>query len=188
MMGMKRWIDRIWRVFNAQINSLDSRTVPDATVGSTLSGLVKKTTQDIEARHYNTAIAKMMEFVNLITSQKKKLTAKQIETVIILIAPFAPHLAEELWGLLGNKSSIHQQKWLEVGSEAGNENESVTIAVSVNGKTRGILELSSKEAKVLNQKQIELPAQSNDRIAKYLVGKQIKRVIYIKNRIVNFVV
>lgn len=183
--GMRRWVERVWTLLGEQIAGPANK--PDSKVSTEIARLIKKAERDFEARHYNTTIAGMMGFLNLLSREGLKMTKGDIESFLIVLAPLAPCLVEELWSTLGHKDSIHQQKWPIAGSETG-EGAMVVIAVSVNGKTRATLDFSAQQAKALDQKQIEVTAKSNDRVAKYLVGKEIKRVVYVPGKIVNFVV
>ena len=149
----------------------------------------------------------MMELMNVLEKSVKTMKTSDLEQqdgtenmnwrelwkkFLSILSPFAPHISEELWQELmvptgDDFDSVHSQKWPE--AEGGVEqNREVVIVVSVNGKTRGTISFSTQDFSLIGQKQIEQTAQSNDQVAKYLDSKQIKKVIYIKNRIINFVV
>ena len=113
---------------------------------------------------------------------------------LIVLAPFAPHLTEELWSNLSNltnptnkSNSIHQQPWPKV-NEASLAEETVTIIVSVNGKPRGEIRISTHDKEMLEKDRVIETARGLERIAKHLEGVEIKNTIYVQNKVVNFVV
>lgn len=182
--GMRRWVERVWTLLGEQIAGPANE--PDPKVSTEIARLIKKAERDFDARHYNTTIAGMMGFLNLLSREGLKMTKGDIESFLIVLAPIAPYLTEELWSTLGHEDSIHQQKWPIAGSET-REEATVIIAVSVNGKTRATLEFSALEAKVLDQTRVELTAKNDSRVEKYLAGQAIKKVIYVPKKIINFV-
>ena len=108
---------------------------------------------------------------------------EQYETFLKLIAPFAPHIAEEIWREgLGHKKSIHTEKWPEYDSSLV-ENEDVNLIIQINGKTRDVIKIK----KDLSEEEIKKIAMSSEKIHKYLEGKIIKKFIYVKDRLVNIV-
>jgi len=184
MEGMRRWIDRVYRVISSNMTNLPNSINP--RVENELNKLIKKAEVDFESRHYNTIIAKMMEFINLISNDKYLMTNDQIKKFLVILAPFAPHLSEELYSNLTNNSnltnptSIHQQPWPIAGQIT---EDSVQITIMINGKLRGILNL---ESRILNQGEIENLAK--EKVAKYLENQTIKKVIYVPGRVINFVI
>lgn len=148
---------------------------------------IKKVTQDIELVKFNTAIAAMMEMVNELFKLDLQKTKQQdllfaLESLTQLLAPFAPHLAEELWQILGHKDSVHIDHWPK-WDQAYLVTDTQVIVVQVNGKVRATLELP-KEA---TQTQVQTAALANDRVEQHLQGKNPKRVIYVPGRIINIV-
>ena len=146
-----------------------------------LNKTIKKVTESIEALSFNTAVAKLMEFSNFL--QKEESVSKQVwEKFLIILAPFAPFITEELWSRAGNQYSIHQQSWPQF-DEALTKDAVVTIAVQVNGKVRGTIEVAagSEEADVVAK------AKEVQGVQKYLTTEP-KKVIYIKDRILSFIV
>ena len=166
MEGMHRWVNRIWRM---DINGKPTQAIHI---------LIKKVSDDIEKRRYNTAIAGMMEFTNLGSVSKE-----DFKKFILLLAPFAPHLAEELWVREGGKFSVHTQPWPV--AKAVNQ-ETVTVVIQVNGKLRDTLTVDKKRS--MNQKDIETSAKKSAKVQKYVEGKRIKKTIFIQGKIINFVV
>jgi len=142
-------------------------------------------TEDIENLRYNTAIAMIMEYVNFLYKEKE-VSREAVEALALLLAPFAPHISEEIWcQVLGNKFSVHQQSWPKYNPKLVEE-EIVTIVIQVNGKVRGQIGVSSQASGV--RRQIEELAKKEKNVTKYLKGKKIKKTIFVPGRLINFVV
>jgi len=143
---------------------------------------IKKMTEDIERIRYNTGIAQVMILLN--EAEKAGHAYKSVaRTMVLLISPFAPHLAEELWEKLGNKPSISDQAWPEF-DPALVVDEEVTVVIQVNGKLRSKMVVQ----KDLPNAEMEEMALKNERIHTLIEGKPIRRVIVIPNKLVNIVV
>ena len=200
--GMRRFIEKVWKVFS--INNSQLTIHNEKGLKTKMHQTIKKVTEDIEEFKYNTAIASIMEYVNLLKAQTQNSKLKTIKdksdvrspmseawhnalkTLAQLMAPFTPHLAEEAWqGVLGQKSSIHTSKWPQYDSKYIKE-DTATIAVQVNGKLRATLELETQDSK-LKEKVIE-KAKENEKIKKWIEGKEIKKEIFVPGKLVNFVV
>jgi leucyl-tRNA synthetase len=148
-----------------------------------INKLIKKVGEDIEALKFNTAISAMMIFVNVV-NEEKLISKEEFALFVQVLAPFAPHIAEELWEQRATSDvvqSVHEQSWPEYDDSKITDNE-VTIAVQVNGKVRGEIEVSS------NAPQIDVENPAMEVISKWLDGAKIKKTIYIPNRLINFVV
>ena len=145
---------------------------------------IKKVTEDIENLRYNTAISALMEYYNFI-SRKETVSKEEIATIVLLLSPFAPHVTEELWIKLGGKSSVHKTEWPSFDPKFLVEDE-VTIVIQINGKIRDTLRVSREESE--NQQLIEKIAKESQKINKHLDNRKIKKVIYVKGRVINFVV
>ena len=146
---------------------------------------IKKVTEDIENMHFNTAISSLMEYVNsLYQIPKEKINKKHQETLILLLSPFAPHLAEELWqGSLKHRKSVGLEKWPIYKTEIAEE-KSFTLVVQVNSKVRDKI-LVSKGIKESEAKKI---AKNSPQVKKYLKKQKIKKVVFVKDRLINFVI
>tara|TARA_B100001287_G_C22453945_1_gene421847 strand:- start:103 stop:687 length:585 start_codon:yes stop_codon:yes gene_type:complete len=144
---------------------------------------IKSVTEDLEKIKFNTSISKMMECINEITSSNT-LSKKDKEYIVKMIAPFAPHLSEELWEELGNEeSSVFDEDWPKHDDNKIVDN-SMTIAIQVNGKLRGSIEVSadaSKDSILLEVKEVE-------NVKKFIDGMNILKEIYVPNKLVNLVV
>ncbi len=159
---------------------------------------VKKVTEEVEHLRYNTALASLMEWYNYLSSklkvQSEKLTKEEIEVYLKLLAPFAPHMTEELYEQFsGNPKSeirnpkfdsIHLSPWPTFDEKYLVE-DVVTVAVQVNGRLRGTLEVSADEAQ--NKERVEEMARKDENVAKFLTG-EVKQVIYVPGKVLNFVV
>ncbi|HEX6977458.1 MAG TPA: class I tRNA ligase family protein [Patescibacteria group bacterium] len=179
--GMHRFVSRLWNVFNT---GQGNKNTPDKEVNILLHQTIQKVTQDIEKFHYNTAIASLMELVNAIKGKKASLEV--LSSLAKLIAPFAPHLAEEVWvEILGNKTSIHTTSWPAFDADLIKK-KYLDIVIQVNGKVRSQLQLDALASK--NKEEVEKLAKSDEKAAKWLIDKKIKKVIYITGKVINFVV
>jgi leucyl-tRNA synthetase len=126
-----------------------------------------------------------MEWLNHV-SKRKIVSRQEYEVMMLLLATFAPHMTEELWqGVLGHIDSVHSQTW-PVFEESYLVEESVSLAVQVNGKVRGVINLSSDES--TDDEAVKMLAQQSPNVTGYLSGKEIRKVIYVPGKIVNFVV
>ncbi|MBN1385291.1 MAG: leucine--tRNA ligase [Elusimicrobia bacterium] len=151
---------------------------------------IKKVTQDIDpgsGGHFNTAIASIMELYNKLNSCQDSVDSSQlrncIETIVILLSPFAPHICEEMWQKLGYKDSVIKENWPS-WDEKKLQQEEVSIAVQVNGKLRGQIEINIDDSK----EQIMEAVKSDDKIKKYIIDKKIIKVIYVPKKILNIVI
>ncbi len=189
MEGMSRWVGRIWRLAG---KSATGKARSSKTIHTALQKLIKKVTDDLERRHYNTAIASMMEFTNLIANEGGSVALDDFKTFLILLAPLAPHLTEELWQRAEGRTdkdfraeySVHRQRW-PVYDPTAWENEVATVVVQVNGKVRDSLALLPSEA--ITQKTVEVKAKTQPNVARHLEGKTVKKVIFVPGKLINFV-
>lgn len=151
---------------------------------------IKKVTADLEVQKYNTAIAAMMKSVNDLYELKAKdgyAAGSEwqfaLESLIALIAPFAPHIADELWHELGHETSVQRDSWPLFDDEYLSE-ETVTLAVQVNGKLRGTITVDADADEAASIAE----AQANDKVSTYLANSTIIKTIYVKHKLINFVV
>ncbi|MEK6704305.1 MAG: leucine--tRNA ligase [Bdellovibrionota bacterium] len=187
--GVHRFLNRTWRLFidedakTGQTKVLFSTdTKPTEADLKITHKTIKKVTEDIENLRFNTAISAMMVFVNHMTALKMR-PASCLKPFIKLLNPFAPHLAEELWEMTGEKSSLTYEKWPSYDPDLAKD-EAVTIAIQVMGKTRGTVEVERGVSQdVVEQEAIKIPGVANQ-----LKNRQIRKVIFVKDKILNFVV
>ena len=183
MEGVHRFLNRIWRlVVDADSSGLAvSDEEPDREQLRTLHRTIKKVTEDIEARDFNTAIAAMMEFVN--AANKWDALPRQVGTpFVLLLSPFAPHLAEELWARLGHDQSLAHTDWPAYDDELIRR-EVVEMPVQVDGTVRATIEVAAdaEEAEVI------AAAKEAENVARHLDDEDLQREIYVPGQIVNFV-
>ena len=177
--GMHRFLKRIWTLFMS--GPVGNSSGPAGL--QIMHKTIKKVTEDIEKLNYNTAIAALMEWYNFL-SQQKSISREEVEVFVKLIAPFAPHLSEEIYRVLGNKTSINVSAW-PVYDQKYLVKEEVTIVVQVNGKLRGNIVVSPETVK--NKTEIERLAGVNENVKNNLQGKAVKKVIYVEGKVINFV-
>jgi leucyl-tRNA synthetase len=198
--GSARFLNRVWRLVYEQQERI--KNVKPLSRGVALEGntaalhqkthkTIKKVTEDIERFHFNTGISAIMELVNEIyTSPVKDRTdeisrqgmAEAIETVVLLLSPFVPHFAEELWEALGKKASILKSAWPECDPEAVKEEE-VLIVIQVNGKLRDRMTVPAHHG----EEEVKSAALKSERIQALIEGKKIKNVVLVPKKLVNIV-
>ncbi len=181
--GIRRFLDRVWIiVHNTETDAIVETT--DAIVRKRHQ-TVRKVTDDVEGLRYNTAISAMMEFLNTIRAESKdKPIAKEIaESLIVLLAPFAPHLAEECWEKLGHDASVFDAQWPEY-DDALTVDVEIELVVQVNGKVRQRLQV----APGLSENDARERATADDTVKRFMGGKAIRKTIYVQDRLVNLVV
>ncbi len=180
--GVNRFIKRLWNLFYKGDELLVEKCEPSKEALKSIHKLIKKVTQDIENFSYNTSISAFMICVNELTQQKCH-NAFVLEQLVVLLAPFAPHVAEELWHALGHDSTVCDAQWPKHNEEYLKE-DSVKYTVSVNGKPRFNIEVAAGTP----SDEVEKAAMSNEAAAKWIEGKTIRKVIVVPNKIVNIVV
>jgi leucyl-tRNA synthetase len=188
MVGMYRFLERVWRAFQ-EVTSTKEISTPD--LKRKLHQTIKKVTEDLAKFKYNTSIAALMELVNV--WRDKAMSKQDALSVVKLLAPLAPYVAEELWQqLTGSKSSksstsrfesIHTQSWPEYDEKLVREEE-VTIVVQVNGKVRA--SFAAKQP-IANSK-LQIVKLAQERVQRYLEGKKIKNTVWVAQKLVNFVI
>ena len=181
--GCFRFLRKAWALFypkNGDWAVTDE--APTRENLKTLHKLIRKVTEDIEEFSYNTAVPAFMIAVGELAQQK--CTSRDVlEPLVVLLAPFAPHICEELWHSLGHEGSVCDARWPEFDEQYLKE-DSVTLSVSFNGKTRFTLDFAANASK----QEIETAALQSPQSQKYLEGKQVVKVIVVPGRIVNIVV
>jgi leucyl-tRNA synthetase len=181
--GITRFLERVWRLIVNEEGRLSRAIVasaPSPDHQRLLHQTIKKVTEDIEQLRFNTAISQMMVFTNEMTKTEWRSRAL-IEPFILLLSPFAPHLAEELWALLGQRPSASQQPW-PVFDPALTVSDRLTIPIQVNGKLRAKIEVGTDATR----EQVEGLARTE--AAEWLQGKEPKKVVYVEKKLINFVV
>jgi leucyl-tRNA synthetase len=179
MEGASRFLRRVWKLFN---KGFTEKSSPEAL--TKLHQTIKGVTDDVLQFKYNTAIAKIMEFVNLIEDQK--VDKETLKVLALLLAPFAPHMTEEIWvEILGEHFSIHKASWPHYNAKYA-QNKTLAIVIQVNGKMRSVINVDAETAK--DKKKILEMAKENEKVVKWLKGSKIKKEIFVDGKLVNFVV
>jgi leucyl-tRNA synthetase len=189
IVGMSRWVNRVWNLLTAGYT--EKKVDPDAEkeLNRLIHQTIKKVTNDIERFRFNTMLAALMEFTNYlgkvqeISAVSASLWNEAVTSLLLLLAPTAPHLTEELWERTGHTYSIHNRPWPKWDEELAKEEE-VTLVIQVNGKIRDKVtvpvSITEAEAKEL--------ALSSQRIKAYIKDNNIAKIIYVPQRLVNIVV
>jgi leucyl-tRNA synthetase len=197
--GAFRFLNRVWRLVDAYadqlgepgILDLDRLTKQERDLWRIVNRTIKKVTEDVEDRfNFNTAISSIMELTNALYLYKESagevnrdLLAEALEKLLLLLAPFAPHITEELWSRLGRTESIHLQKWPDYDEEAL-QVEEMTIVIQVNGRVRDRLVVPVDMAEdELKERALALP-----RVQEFVDGKKVVKVILVPGKLVNIVV
>ena len=183
IIGIRRFLEKVWTLSHEAAAAPDEKAPPPPEVLTKLHQTIRKVTADTETLNYNTAIAAMMEYVNLVR-EKSAASKTTMQRLILLLAPYAPHFSEELWALLGGtERSVFEVRWPQY-DESFLAGGSVEIAVQVNGKLRGRLTLGSGAT----EEQVVAVALSMDGVKKFVDGNKIRKVVFVPDRLVNFVV
>lgn len=172
--GCRRFLERIWKLQDIMTNEEGYSSDLETKMHQT----IKKVSSDYENLKYNTAIAAMMALLNDFT-KKGSITKGEYKTLLILLNPVAPHITEELWQIIGGSGYVYEQTWPEY-EEAKTVENTVEIAVQINGKTKGTLAIGREDAKE------DVIAKAKESIADKLTGNIVKE-IYVPGRIVNIV-
>jgi leucyl-tRNA synthetase len=178
MVGVRRFYERIWGLFE-QVSS-DAKESQEVTL--LLHQTIKKVGEDTESYKFNTAISQLMILVNLL-EKEEHLKKETYDTILKMLAPFAPHLTEELWEMTGHSTSVHKETWPDFDEEILRSAQ-VTVAVQVNGKTRGTFTVAPNTA----EEELVAIAKTLETVTAHMANKRIVREIIVPNRLVNFVV
>ena len=186
--GVRGFLDRAWRLIvedradDLVLSSTVQDVEPTEEQARTLHKTIKQVTRDIDNKDFNTAIARMMEFTNFFTKQTVR-PRSVMKSFVLILSPFAPHIAEELWQLLGGKQTLAYETW-PTFDEALTKDAEIEIPVQILGKLRGKVIVPADS----DQDTILAAAQADPRIAELLTGKTIVKSIVVPGKLVNFVV
>lgn len=176
--GCKRFLDRVWNLQTCVTDGAGYRPEIEGEMHKT----IKKVTEDIEALKFNTALAAMMALLNTITATGS-ITRGEFRTLLILLNPFAPHLTEELYEILGFDGMLNQQKWVEY-DESKCKDDTVEIVAQVNGKIKTKLTIDANASK----DDVLALARADEKMAAAMAGKNVVKEIYVPGKLVNIVV
>jgi leucyl-tRNA synthetase len=186
--GVYRFLGRTWRMIvdaDAEDPRLDPKVQPiepTAEQSRIIARTVAAVTDDLEAMRFNTAISRLMEFTNAFTAGDVR-PKSAMETLVLLLSPLAPHIAEELWQILGHSNTLAYELWPNYDPELLKDPE-IEIPVQINGKLRGrVVVPAGSESET-----IEGAARADERIAALLEGKTVHKVVVVPGKLINFVV
>jgi leucyl-tRNA synthetase len=180
IIGVHRFLNRIWEL-TKKIKKEKIKKEKDQEILRELNRLIKKVSEDIENFKFNTAISAMMEFINFISN--KKVSIETWKTFVKLLFPFAPHISQEIWSLLGNKSLLDYEKWPKYDSKYIEE-KTRKIIIQIDGKKRDEIEILEDQIDIEKLKEIVL---NRPKVKKFLENKKINKIILAQNKILNIV-
>jgi len=186
--GVRSFLDRVWRLIvdegadSLQLGDAVREVEPTDEQNRLLHKTIKAVTQDAENMNFNTAIARMMEFVNYFTKSSVR-PQGVMKSFVLLLSPFAPHLAEELWQILGGETTLAYEAWPEY-DESLTQDETIEVPVQIKGKVRGRISVPAD----IDKAGLEEAARNDPKITEQLEGRKIVKVIVVPGRLVNFVI
>jgi leucyl-tRNA synthetase len=185
--GVSRFLSRVWSLIVGDNDELRPQIVPDAadpkaSLTRRYHKKIKKVTDDLDGMRFNTALSALMEFVND-AYKVEQLPRALVEGLVLALAPFAPHLGEELWQRLGHADSLAYAPWPVYDAELVKD-DTVTVAVQVNGKLRATIDVAAEA----DQAATLAAARTHDKVLGHLEGKTIRREVVVPGKLVNFVV
>jgi leucyl-tRNA synthetase len=181
IVGVRRFLERTWKLFFFDERTKTKELVEDAELDILLNKTIKKVTEDIENLRFNTAISSLMSLVNEAT-KCQQVPLAVLNVLARLLAPFAPHIAEEFWKYLGYSSSITYAEWPKYDTTKIAD-EQVSIAIQVNGKLRCVIELSRGSS----ESNVREAALQEERVKSYLKDRTVNKVIFVSDKLINFV-
>jgi leucyl-tRNA synthetase len=192
--GQFRFLNRVWRLVSSYSSGASQKkstnkqlTKEEKDLRRAIHIAIKEVSEDLEGDYqFNTAVSELMKLSNAIAEAKcsnSPVYGEGIEALLILLAPFAPHIAEELWQMLGRKGSIHEQSWLAVDPSALEVDE-ITLVIQIMGKTRGTIQVPASADK----EALEKYARESEAARRHIEGKTVKKVIVVPGKLVNFVI
>jgi leucyl-tRNA synthetase len=185
--GVYRFLSRVWRLIvddaaeTPVLNATVKDTEPDKETLRQLHRTIQKVTEDTEGLRFNTAIAAMMEFTNHLTGQAVR-PKKVLETFVLLLSPYAPHIAEELWRVLGHTESIAYEPWPKFDPALTKADE-IEVPVQINGKLRAKLRVPAE----IDNAALEKAVLADEKVRELIAGKTVKKVIVAPSKLVNIV-
>jgi leucyl-tRNA synthetase len=192
--GQFRFLNRVWRLVTDSIGAglshqkvqVDNLTKLEKDLRRAIHIAIQSVTEDVQDDYqFNTAISELMKLSNALTDttcQNSPIYGEGIRTLVMMLAPFAPHIADELWHLLGNTGSVHRQTWPDFDPQALIVDE-ITLVIQIMGKMRGSIQVPAQADKT----ELEKYARESEVALRYLEGKEVKKVIIVPGKLVNFV-
>jgi len=189
VIGSRRFLERIYNlVLKLQITNYKLQTnsklkIQNSEIDSLVQKTIKKVSEDIEEMRFNTAVSALMILINEFSVKPESITKNNVRDLLLLLSPFAPHLVEELWNIIEFKGLACQQQWPKFDEKLIID-EKVLLIVQINGKVRDKIEAKSG----LSQADAEKLVNESEKIKVHLENKQIRKIIYIKDKLINIVV
>ena len=180
VVGVRRFLDKVWNLFT-EYQTPNSQQKNDNEIEILLNKTIKKVSEDIEAMRFNTAVSALMILVNKLLDQKQG-QQEILEKFLVLLSPFAPHIAEELWRQLGHSKSIAAEIWPAI-DQSKLQSATVEFAVQINGKLRATVVLPPD----IKEEEAVATVRELENVKKYLTGQEIKKTIFVPGRLVSFV-
>ena len=179
--GIYRFLKRVWDL-SEKVSKNTSLSAEDL---NRMHNTIKKVGEDLDNFHFNTGVAALMTWLNFL-SAKKEIGKEEYEVFLKLLSPFAPHITEELWHLINpTANSIHLETWPKYNNKYLIEDR-VPVVVQINGKVRDTIQVESSKFKVKSY--VEEEVKKSEKVRKYLEGQQVKKVIYVEGKLMNFVI
>ena len=173
--GARRFLGKIWRLGQASQKGSSS-------LRKLLHKTIKKVSEDIDSLKFNTAVSSLMEFSNAWQADKEGLARDDLKDFLKVLSPFVSHLAEELWQRAGFKGLACNQKWPEYDRRLVKEKK-IVLVIQVNGKIRDRIEVKSN----ISEKEAKKMALAQERVKKWLAKKKVKKIIFVPDKLINFV-
>jgi len=177
--GVSRFLEKIWKI---SLICAENKTSGEDILRA-LHKLNKKVSEELDLMKFNTIIAGFMEFVNLVQERHANVGKDAIERLLILLAPFAPHVSEELWQKMGHKNSIFEDQWPKPDLKLIKEN-TIILVVQVNGRVRDTIEVKIG----VSERDVRELTLAREKVKNYILGKEIKRVIFVPGKLINIVI
>lgn len=171
--GMRRFLDRVWHM-QEKVTSDD-----DSQLALARNQTIQKVSEDIPEAKFNTALAALMSFTNLL-EKEVQVSKTNYKTLVQLLAPFAPHIAQEIWEKLGEQGFIDQAGWPHV-EENILKTATIMLAVQINGKSRGVIEVDAE----ITQEEVLKLIEADEKLSGYIAGQNIEKVIFVPHKIIN---
>jgi leucyl-tRNA synthetase len=176
--GVARFLEKVWNLVLESKNEKSGQNIL-----SEIHKLNKKIDSDLETMKFNTIISSFMEFINFCLENKEEIGKDAIERILLLLAPFAPHITEELWHQLGYEDSIHNQSWPVYDKNMVREDK-VILIIQINGKIRDKVEVD----KDVSEEEVKRLTLESESVKKWTAGKEIKKIIFVPKKLINIVI
>lgn len=177
--GVRRFLDKVYNLVLERLPNEESGKQAQRLIHQ----LNRRVSQNIETMKFNTAISGFMEFINFAADNKEEIGREVLERMILLLSPFAPHLAEELWQKTGSRESVFQQKW-PIFDPALAQEQKINLIIQVNGKMRDKIEADPE----ISEEEAKAAALASPKVQNWLNNKEPKKIIFVKGRLINIVI